>query len=80
MKHQGLPGFMLGSPKSFRIDFLRYFRYNIPVFALQKFSGQWDLIYKEEFESRSDAIAREKQLKSHRGREFLKNLIRNNKD
>ncbi len=35
MKHQGLPGFMLGSPKSFRIDFLRYFRYNIPVFVLQ---------------------------------------------
>ncbi len=40
-----------------------------------KFSGQWDLVYKEEFKSRSDAIVREKQLKSHRGREFLKSII-----
>ena len=40
-----------------------------------KFSGQWMLIYEEEFDNRSLAIAREKELKSHQGREFLKQYI-----
>ena len=42
-----------------------------------RYSGQWELIYKEEVRDRSTAIAREKQLKSSRGRAFLKNLIQN---
>jgi len=40
-----------------------------------KFSGQWELIYSEETRNRSAAIAREKQLKSSRGRAFLKQYI-----
>lgn len=39
-----------------------------------KFSGKWELIYKEEFLTRSEALKREKELKSYRGREFLKQL------
>ena len=34
--------------------------------------GPWKLIYKEEVEIRSDALQREKFLKSGRGRTFLK--------
>jgi len=41
-----------------------------------KHHGQWVLIYQEKCIDRSMAIAREKQLKSFRGREFLKRLIK----
>ncbi len=34
--------------------------------------GPWNLIYKEEFDTRIEAMRREKELKSSRGREFLK--------
>ena len=40
-----------------------------------KFSGNWKLIYKEEFKTRQEAIKREKQLKSYKGREFVKQFI-----
>ena len=40
-----------------------------------RFDGEWVLIYKEELESRAEVLKREKQLKSYRGREFIKNLI-----
>ena len=40
-----------------------------------KITGEWRLIYKEEYNTRSEAIKREKSLKSFKGREFLKNLI-----
>lgn len=40
-----------------------------------KYSGQWELIYQEEVSDRSTAIAREKQLKSSRGRAYLQNHI-----
>ena len=38
----------------------------------------WQLIYKEEFETKSDALKREKQLKSYQGRTFIRNIIDNN--
>jgi len=38
-----------------------------------KFEGSWIIIYKEEVDSRQEALKREKQLKSFRGREFIKN-------
>ena len=41
-----------------------------------KLDGNWELIYNEEASTRKDAIKREKQLKSYRGREFIKNLIK----
>lgn len=40
-----------------------------------KFSGNWELIYREEAKDRSSALLREKQLKSYQGRQFIKNLI-----
>ncbi len=35
----------------------------------------WIVIYKEKFDSRSDAMKREKELKSHQGREFIRKKI-----
>jgi len=43
-----------------------------------KFTGSgkpWKLIYTEEFESRSDAVRREKELKSWKSRKRLEELI-----
>ncbi len=40
-----------------------------------KYNGKWVLIYKEQVENRSRALIREKQLKSYRGREFIKQYI-----
>lgn len=40
-----------------------------------KNSGQWILIYEEKVSSRADALSRERQLKSFRGREFIKKHI-----
>ncbi len=35
----------------------------------------WKLIYSENFITRSDSIKRESELKSHQGRDFIRNLI-----
>jgi len=40
-----------------------------------KLDGEWILVYKENLNSRTEAIKREKQLKSYRGREFIKKHI-----
>lgn len=40
-----------------------------------KFDGVWELIYEEEVQTRSEALLREKQLKSYRGREYIKQYI-----
>ncbi|MBI4080533.1 MAG: GIY-YIG nuclease family protein [Candidatus Levybacteria bacterium] len=40
-----------------------------------RFDGEWILIYKEEIGNRQKALVREKQLKSFRGREFIKQHI-----
>ncbi|MCL5113557.1 MAG: GIY-YIG nuclease family protein [Patescibacteria group bacterium] len=40
-----------------------------------RFIGEWSLIYKEEADNRITALKREKQLKSFRGREFIKQHI-----
>jgi putative endonuclease len=36
--------------------------------------GPWKLIYTEEFQTRAEAIKRERALKGGQGREFLNNL------
>ncbi|MDD4385406.1 MAG: GIY-YIG nuclease family protein [Bacteroidales bacterium] len=36
----------------------------------------WTLVYTEQFTSKAEAMRREKELKSAKGREFLWNLIR----
>ena len=35
----------------------------------------WKVIYTEEFKDKSEAMKREKQLKSAKGREFIRSLI-----
>ncbi|PIS07924.1 endonuclease [Candidatus Berkelbacteria bacterium CG10_big_fil_rev_8_21_14_0_10_43_13] len=40
-----------------------------------RFDGEWQLIYKEEVATRNEALVREKQLKSFRGRQFVKSFI-----
>ncbi|MFA6160442.1 MAG: GIY-YIG nuclease family protein [Parcubacteria group bacterium] len=40
-----------------------------------KNKGVWELVYKENFNSREEAIKREKELKSFRGREFIRKSI-----
>jgi putative endonuclease len=37
----------------------------------------WKIIYKEKFETKSEAMKREKQLKSYQGRTFIRNLLDN---
>jgi putative endonuclease len=37
-----------------------------------RFDGGWQLIYSEQAGTRQEALKREKQLKSYRGREFIK--------
>ena len=39
----------------------------------------WKLIYKEEYESKSEAMKREKQLKSYQGRMFIRRIINDSK-
>lgn len=41
-----------------------------------KIKGDWELIYKEEAQERKEALKREKQLKSHKGRDFIKSKIK----
>ncbi len=40
-----------------------------------RFDGKWEIIYKESLITRQEALKREKQLKSFRGREFVKKYI-----
>ena len=40
-----------------------------------KISGEWRLIYAEEVQDRQTALKREKQLKSYRGRQFVREFI-----
>ncbi len=38
--------------------------------------GPWVKVYKEEFTTRPEAIKRERELKSYRGREFIRSVIK----
>ena len=40
-----------------------------------RFDGEWKLIYQEEVATRHEALIREKQLKTFRGRQFIKSFI-----
>lgn len=40
-----------------------------------RFPGEWKLIYSESVATRSEALQREKQLKSGNGREYVKTYI-----
>ncbi|MBI2436820.1 MAG: GIY-YIG nuclease family protein [Candidatus Magasanikbacteria bacterium] len=38
-------------------------------------NGEWNIVLTEEFETRRDAMKREKQLKSSRGRVYIREII-----
>ncbi len=40
-----------------------------------RFDGDWILIYRENKETRKEALKREKQLKGYQGRQFIKKFI-----
>lgn len=42
----------------------------------RKQKGEWDLIYSEKFETRSEAMKREKQIKSWKNRKLILELIK----
>ena len=48
---------------------------NITHKFTRQFDGSWELIYKEPCQRRSEAVRREKQLNSYRGRQFVKQYI-----
>jgi putative endonuclease len=48
-----------------------------PKRCIKRIAGPWELIYKEEYSSRAEAMKRQKFLKSGQGREWLKNLFEN---
>jgi putative endonuclease len=50
---------------------------NKPDSFTAKQGGCWKIVYTEEKNSRKEAMKREKELKSHQGREFIKKLIHN---
>jgi len=37
--------------------------------------GKWTIIYKEDYLTRKEALNREKQLKSHMGRDWIRNNL-----
>jgi len=41
----------------------------------KRYAGPWKLIYSEEISTRTEALAREKELKSGQGREWLKRTL-----
>lgn len=41
----------------------------------KRFKGLWKLVYKEDYETRTEARKRETQLKSSRGRDFIHKRI-----
>jgi putative endonuclease len=41
----------------------------------KKNKGPWKLVYNEKLKTRKDAIKRERQLKSARGREFIHKIV-----
>lgn len=41
----------------------------------RRLKGVWKLVYQEMYNTRKEAIKREKELKSYQGRKFIKNKI-----
>jgi putative endonuclease len=49
---------------------------DLKAFTHKNKSGDWKLVYTEELKTRAEAMLREKQLKSSRGREFIRSLLK----
>ena len=55
-------------------------RYNKNSKFTKRYTGPWGLIHSEEFSTRSEAMKREKQLKTNRGRQWLRDTFNLNKE
>ncbi|MCL4405943.1 MAG: GIY-YIG nuclease family protein [Patescibacteria group bacterium] len=44
------------------------------AYTCRNAASEWKIIYKESYDTRAEALKREKQLKSHQGREFIKRI------
>ncbi len=44
----------------------------------RKQGEQWEVIYTEQYLTRNEAMAREKELKSGKGREYIKSIVLKN--
>jgi putative endonuclease len=53
----------------------RLFQHNNSIFGYAKAGRPWRLVYYESFQTRSDAIYREKQIKSFKGGYAFKKLV-----
>ncbi len=51
-------------------------RHNQGRGSYTKGKGPWKLIYEEVFHSRGEAMKRERQIKSKKGREYISHLVR----
>jgi putative endonuclease len=51
-------------------------RHNTGITKSTKNRGIWELVYREEFATRSEAMRREEYLKSGQGRQELKQILR----
>ncbi len=52
----------------------RIIEHNSGMSPYTKNKGPWEIIYTETYESRGEAMKREKFLKSGKGREFIKSI------
>jgi putative endonuclease len=53
-------------------------QHNHGISKSTKNRGPWELVYSEEFETRIEAMGRERRLKTGRGREELKRTLKGN--
>jgi len=56
---------------------LRFQQHNDGLSKSTKRYVPWELIHYEEFETRAEAMKREKELKSHRGRNYIREILLN---
>ena len=54
----------------------RLMKHNSGMVRSTKRYMPWLLVYHEEFKTRVEAMKREKELKSHKGRDFIRELVR----
>ena len=54
---------------------VRFQQHNSDASSSTKNRGPWDLVHHEEFATLSEAVQRERYLKTGRGREELKKLV-----
>jgi putative endonuclease len=55
----------------------RIWKHNNGLVKSTKAYVPWHVVYSESFVTRSEAMRREKELKSHQGRDFIRKQIRN---